>query len=63
MTNEQQISIRVPSELLERADRLIGRLGKRAELRAWGGRTTRSNVLRLALLRGLDALEADAKHQ
>jgi len=54
--SEQQITFRLPRDLLERADALIERVAELPEYRAL--RITRSVVLRLALDDGLGALEA-----
>lgn len=54
-------SLRLPQDVLERADRLIPKLQNSPELRAGAGEVTRSVILRLALLRGLDELERSAK--
>lgn len=51
-------SIRVQPELLERADALIPHLGKLA-IAAASGELVRSDVLRIALIRGLEALERE----
>jgi predicted DNA-binding protein len=51
-------SLRLPQELLDRADALIPLLGKHASAQA-SGELVRSDVLRLALSRGLDALESE----
>lgn len=53
-----QIALRVPADALERAELLVPRLNARPEHQARGA-VTRSDVLRLALLRGLQALERD----
>jgi hypothetical protein len=50
--------VRVSPELLKRADRLIPRLGRDTAVTTIGN-VTRSTVVKLALLRGLDALEAE----
>jgi hypothetical protein len=50
----------LPQDLLDRADRLVPKLQNNTELRA-SGEVTRSVVLRLALLRGLDELEKGTK--
>ena len=55
--DETLTSLRLPRSLLDRADALIALLKKRPEFAVQ--RITRSTVLRLALMRGLDALEAD----
>lgn len=52
--------LRLDQEILERADALIPSVGKRPEFQAIG-RVTRASVLRLAILRGLAELEAEAK--
>lgn len=57
---EAQTSLRLPQDLLDRADLLVGRLGDTTEALAAGGRWGRAAVLRLALARGLAELEADA---
>lgn len=54
-------SLRLSQDILDRADRLVPKLQHSAELRAGAGDVTRSVVLRLALLRGLDELEKGAK--
>ncbi|MBN1961709.1 MAG: hypothetical protein JW841_12260 [Deltaproteobacteria bacterium] len=59
MKNETQIAVRIPHDLLERADKLVKPMSKRADLRVWGGKVSRSNVLRLALLKGLEVLEKE----
>ena len=52
------ISVRVPPELAKRLDRLVGKLAKDR-----GGPTlgimNKSNVIKLALLKGCEALEAE----
>lgn len=55
MSNEVQISLRMPKDVIKRADRLLPRLQQVPEFSA--GRQSRAAVLRLALLRGLDELE------
>jgi predicted DNA-binding protein len=54
----EQISIRVPVEALKRAEALKKPIGKNASIAALG-KVTRSTVLKLALIRGLDALEKE----
>jgi predicted DNA-binding protein len=54
--NDEQVALRLPKEWTERADRLRDR-GVIAEP---GVGVTRSDVLRAAISRGLDALEAEA---
>lgn len=54
---EVQVSIRLPKELLERAEGLVDALRKNPDNVLLG--LTRATVLRLAILRGLDALEAE----
>lgn len=56
MTEQQLISLRVPENLVERADRLIEPLGSDPNLPLMGA-VNRSGVLRLALLYGIQALE------
>ena len=57
MRHNEQVVIRMPSALAARLDRLIPALAESGPLAA-AGRVTRSTVARLALARGLDALEA-----
>lgn len=53
------VGLRFEKDLLKRADSLIPKL-KRGELAAVGS-VSRNMVLRLAVIRGLDALEAEYK--
>jgi hypothetical protein len=64
MTNEEQVSIRVPRGFLERVEKLARRLAKDPR-HSTAYRVTRASTLRLALLRGVEALEAEqaAKQQ
>jgi len=55
------IALRVPPDLLRRADALKGSLARDATLAAVLGRITRTTVLRLALTRGLDLLEQERR--
>ena len=55
--NDAAIQLRLPSEVLERADELMGPMSRVPLLAAV--RLSRSAVLRMALMRGLDALEAE----
>lgn len=59
MSNDQQIPIRLPTEIVERLDALVPLLASDPKLGAW--RITRSAVMRQALLRGLDLLETEYK--
>lgn len=54
-----QIALRVTTDVLDRADALAARVSKDPKMAL--GTVTRSNVLRLALLRGLESLEAEYK--
>jgi len=58
MVQDKQVVLRVSSELVERADALKDVLSERDELRAFG-RVSRSSVMRLAVQRGLEVLEAE----
>jgi predicted DNA-binding protein len=51
-----QTALRLPGQFLARADRLSVKIGKDPMLRV-----TRSTVLKMAIGRGLDALEAEYK--
>lgn len=58
MTDETPVSVRLPPKLLKRADALAAKLQKDPEVRMLG-RVSRSAVLRLAVLKGLQVLEAE----
>jgi len=57
--DEGQISLRAPIEVLDRADSMRERLALDPTVRALsrGGEVTRSDVLRVALVKGLDVLD------
>lgn len=59
MPNEVQVSLRLPSDLIERAEALVDRLRKEPDNVILG--VTRADVLRLALARGIVALEEETK--
>ena len=54
--NDEQVALRLPKEWTERADRLR----ESGVIAAPGVGVTRSDVLRAAISRGLDALETEA---
>ena len=54
------VGLRVAPDILKRADKLLPKLAGDRTL-ATVGRITRSTVLKLALVRGLDVLEAEHK--
>ena len=54
---EVQVSIRLPQSFIDRAQALVDRLRQNPDNVVMG--VTRTTVLRLALSRGLDALEAE----
>ena len=57
MANEKQLSVRLPTETVDRCDALVPVL---AELPALAGfRVERASVLRLAIARGLHVLEQE----
>lgn len=56
--NEASTSLRLPEEFIKRADALAKRLRHVPELAATGD-VNRSKVLRLAIAKGLAALEAE----
>ena len=58
MANDTQVAIRLPRDAVFRAARLAKRLAGRPPYEAW--RMTPSAVMRMALLKGLDVLEAEA---
>ena len=55
---QEQISIRVPKDALKRAERLVPRVARDRNVAALQ-KVTRATVLKLALVRGLAAMEAD----
>jgi hypothetical protein len=57
-----QTSIRFPEGLLERADRLVEALQDDPEWAA-RGELTRSDILRIALTRGIESLEKSTKRR
>lgn len=57
MPSDRQITFRLPSELLDRADAMVEVLAAEPEFQAY--RMSRGVVLRLALHRGLESLEAE----
>jgi hypothetical protein len=57
--SDAQAVVRLPNALLKRADALRAKVAKDADSVAFGGRISRSTVLRLAIVRGLEALEKD----
>jgi hypothetical protein len=57
MSDTTIITVRLPQSFVDRADALIANLAKDEESLLLG-RVSRSIVLRLAVLRGLEALEA-----
>jgi predicted transcriptional regulator len=56
MTNEATLTMRLPADLVRRVDALEERLQGSPEATVW--RLSRSSVVRLALVAGLEALEA-----
>jgi hypothetical protein len=68
VANEQQVALRLPAEWLKRAAALVPKMTSDGTMQAW--RVSRSAVLRVALQKGLEALEreyqadaAKAKHR
>ena len=57
-THDVAISLRLPADVAERAEALVEPLSQERLLLAAGRGLTRASVLRLAVLEGLDALEA-----
>jgi hypothetical protein len=57
-TADARVSIRVPREVMKRAEGLRPRIAKDRSV-AMLGKVTQSTVLKLALMRGLDALERE----
>jgi hypothetical protein len=54
---ENPIALRLPPELLKRADKMVKQLSKDPEF--INIRTSRNYVLKMAILRGLEVMEAD----
>ena len=59
MAQEVSVTLRLAPELLDRAERLVSKLEGQGPLAAT--RVSRSTVIRLAMLRGLDAIERELK--
>jgi hypothetical protein len=55
-----QVALRIPTEALKRADALIPKVARDSTVAALG-EITRSTILKLAVMRGLDALEKEHK--
>jgi len=58
MADSSIVTLRLPKSLLQRADALMPALRSNSDVFVVG-RLSRSVVLRLAVLRGLEAMEAD----
>lgn len=58
MKQDAQVTLRLPAGLVARLDALIPVLEQKPQIAAMG-KVTRSKAARLALLRGLDALERE----
>ena len=58
MADSSIVTLRLPKSLLQRADSLIPALRSNSDIFVVG-RLSRSVVLRLAVLRGLEAMEGD----
>ena len=58
-TQDRQIALRVTQETIDRAEKLAPIMQRRPEWEPF--RMTGSAVMRVALLKGLDLLEADLK--
>jgi hypothetical protein len=56
--SENPVTLRLPADLLRRADALVPALGRDGRTAVLAGMITRSVVLRLALAEGLQILEA-----
>ena len=55
VANERQVSIRLPGEVVDRAEALVPAMARLPEHRAF--RIERSTVMKLALIAGLEVLE------
>lgn len=58
MSNEEQVSLRLPTALLDRAEKIARKMAA-DPTHSTVFRVSRSAALRMALLRGVEALEAD----
>ena len=54
------IAVRVPPEMVKRLDRLLPKVSKDRAISTFG-QVTRSSVVKLALLRGIETLENEYK--
>jgi len=59
---KRTVSIRLPDELLQWADSLIGKAKLVKDMPAIGAAERRSEVLRIAIMRGLMQLEEENEH-
>jgi hypothetical protein len=59
-TADVRLSLRVPRDLNRRVESLVPKIAKDRAVATFG-KVTQSTVLKLALLRGLDALEQEYK--
>jgi len=59
VVNDRQVVVRVPASTVNRAERVASTLARRPGYA--GMRLTWTTILRLAMLRGLDGLEAEAR--
>ena len=57
----EQITLRLPEDLTNRAEALVPYLESLPALHAAGGTLNRSAVIRVALVRGLEVLETEAQ--
>jgi len=57
--HDRQLMIRVPEEIIDRADALIPSMEKEQSERMLPARVSRSAVMRVALQKGLEQLEAE----
>lgn len=61
MGNDVQIPVRLPTEIVERAEALVPKMERDPKRLGW--RVSRSSVLREALIRGLEVLEGEYGRQ
>jgi hypothetical protein len=55
----EPVAFRIPQELIDRAEALVDLMATDPKVLALAGRPSRAAVLRWAIARGLDALEAE----
>ena len=60
---EFNFTVRMPAELIERLEALVPVLARDVRITTLTGQVSRSTVLRIAVLRGVESLESEYKMQ